>query len=94
MKADPAHTIIKFFGGATKVAAILGCDVTRVYRWEYPEGRNEGKGGDIPPKDARKLLDFAAANEMDLLPQDFFDAERLKTAAAPTPSNAEGQAAA
>lgn len=78
MKADPAHTIIKFFGGATKVAAILECDVTRVYRWEYPEGKNEGKGGIIPPKDARRLLDFAASNELDLQPQDFFDAGRLK----------------
>lgn len=78
MKADPAHTIIKFFGGATKVAAILECDVTRVYRWEYPEGRNEGKGGIIPPKDARRLLDFSSAHELDLQPQDFFDAERLK----------------
>jgi hypothetical protein len=78
-KADPAHTIIRFFGGAPKVAAILGCEVTRVYRWEYPEGRNEGKGGIIPPKDARVLLAYASAEELDLKPGDFFDATRLRT---------------
>lgn len=77
-KADPAHTIIKFLGGAPKVAAILGCDVTRVYRWEYPEGRNEGKGGIIPPKDARRLLAFAELEGKDLRPEDFFDAARVR----------------
>lgn len=79
MKVDPAHTIIRFLGGANRVAAILGCDATRVYRWEYPAGRNEGKDGLIPPKDARKLLEFAEAGSIDLQPQDFFDASRLRS---------------
>lgn len=78
MKVDPAHTIIRFLGGANRVAAILGCDATRVYRWEYPAGRNEGKDGLIPPKDARKLLEHAEAEEIDLRPEDFFDAARLR----------------
>lgn len=79
MKVDPAHTIIRYLGGANKVAAILGCDATRVYRWEYPADRNEGKDGMIPPKDARRLLEYAAGEEnLDLRPEDFFDASRLR----------------
>lgn len=80
MKVDPAHTIIRYLGGANRVASILGCDATRVYRWEYPAGRNEGKDGMIPPKDARKLLEYADGEEgVDLRPEDFFDATRLRT---------------
>lgn len=78
MKVDPAHTIIRFLGGANRVASILGCDATRVYRWEYPAGRNEGKDGMIPPKDARRLLGHAESEGIDLKPEDFFDAARLR----------------
>jgi len=78
MKVDPAHTIIRFLGGANRVASILSCDPTRVYRWEYPAGRNEGKDGMIPPKDARKLLEYADTEGIDLKPEDFFDASRLR----------------
>lgn len=82
MKVDPAHTIIRFLGGANRIAAVLGCDATRVYRWEYPAGRNEGKDGMIPPKDARKLLEYAEAEGIDLKPEDFFDAGRLRALSA------------
>ncbi len=78
MKADPAHSIIKLLGGAPRVADILGCDVTRVYRWEYPEGKNEGKGGVIPAKDARRLLEHASEADIDLRAEDFFDAGRIQ----------------
>jgi len=92
MKVDPAHTIIRFLGGANRVAMILNCDATRIYRWEYPAGRNEGKDGLIPPKDARKLLEYAEAEEIDLRPEDFFDASRLREqleeTVAPTPEQA------
>lgn len=77
MKCDPAFSIIKFLGGAHHVAGILKCDVSRVYRWTYPEEQREGKGGFIPPKDAVKLLDHAKARDFDLRAEDFFDASRL-----------------
>lgn len=78
MKVDPAHTIITFLGGANKVAGILGCDATRVYRWTYPAGVNEGKDGMIPTKDMHRLLAYATASKLDLRAQDFIDPSRLK----------------
>lgn len=89
MKADPAYTVVKFLGGAATVAAILECDVTRVYRWQYPAGKNEGKGGLIPSKDAYRLLQHAAAACIDLRAEDFFDAARLRAVLAHEPDAIE-----
>lgn len=75
---EPAASIIRHFGGAQKVAEIVGKHPSRVYRWAYPESDREGTGGVIPAKDQRRLLDHAKATGIDLEPGDFFDASRLQ----------------
>lgn len=77
MRVDPAKSIVEFLGGVPAVAAALKCNVSRVYRWVYPKGHNEGTGGYIPHEDAARLLSYAAENGIDLQPGDFFDASRL-----------------
>jgi len=70
-RLDPAKAIIEKVGGAHTVAQITGRSVTRVYRWMYPSNRG-GTGGLIPHREARKLLEYAAENKIDLKAGEFF----------------------
>lgn len=65
---DVATRIIKKLGGAYKVADLLGCHHSRVYRWTYPPERG-GTGGSIPANQFRKLLAVAPDK---VKPSDFF----------------------
>jgi hypothetical protein len=69
--ATPAEIIIEKFGGHARIAEILGVDVSRVYRWTYPEDRG-GTGGLIPQKHQSKLLAEARSLGIGLTPADFF----------------------
>lgn len=80
-KLEPAVSVIRYLGGAKKVADITGKSLTRVYRWTYPDAEG-GTGGIVPAREQRKLLDHAQANGIDLRPADFFDASRLQAEAA------------
>jgi hypothetical protein len=71
MSLEPAKSIIGKLGGPEKVAEITGRHISRVYRWMYSAARG-GTGGVIPHGEARKLLDYADANGIDLQPADFF----------------------
>jgi len=73
MSLEPAKTIIGMLGGPERVAVITGRHVSRVYRWMYPAHRG-GTGGVIPYAEARKLLEHAAANGINLQPAHFFAA--------------------
>lgn len=68
---EPAKSVIAKVGGPDVVARITGRNVTRVYRWMYPPERG-GTGGVIPHDEARKLLDYAAQQQIALTPADFF----------------------
>ena len=77
---EPAASIIRLFGGASAVAAIVGKHPSRVYRWTAPISAREGTGGIIPAPEAHVLLDYARAQNIDLRPEDFFSADRIKGA--------------
>lgn len=66
-----AHVIRKC-GGVKRTAEILGCPPNRVYKWTYPKGRNNGRGGLVPVKDQQALMAAAGRGEVDLTPADFF----------------------
>lgn len=67
---EPASKIIKKFGGAAKVAAIVGVHRTRVYGWERPKSAG-GTGGVIPMPHIPKLLAAASEREIELSAADF-----------------------
>lgn len=71
MRHEPARTVIEKLGGFRAVADMLGKDVTRIYRWTYPKERG-GTEGHVPAKDARRLIDIARTEGLDLSPSDFF----------------------
>ncbi|RYE42036.1 MAG: hypothetical protein EOP24_34290 [Hyphomicrobiales bacterium] len=75
---EPAASIIRLFGGASAVAAIVGKHPSRVYRWTYPEDIREGGGGLVPSRDQVTLLSHAKAHNIDLRPEDFFSPDRLQ----------------
>lgn len=67
---EPAATIIKRLGGEAKVSEITQRGVTAPYKWQYPVEKG-GTGGLIPQRLHRTLLDYAAANGVELSPADF-----------------------
>lgn len=66
-----AEHVIAKCGGPQVVAEMLGCHVTRVYRWTYPKKKG-GTGGVIPTARQDKLLQKAKARGISLEPADFF----------------------
>jgi hypothetical protein len=69
---DQAKRIIEKFGGAPRVAELLGIDPSRPYRWTYPRSRG-GSGGIIPARYHDELLRKAREHGVPLMPSDFFD---------------------
>jgi putative alpha-1,2-mannosidase len=67
-----ASKIIERFGGAPKVAEIVGTERTAVYKWTYPRERG-GSDGLIPSKYHAILLRAAKERKLKLKPEDFFD---------------------
>lgn len=68
---NPAHSIIKDFGGAEAVAAITGKSVSQVYRWTQPKAKG-GTGGLIPSANAARLLAHAQKHKMKITADRFF----------------------
>jgi transposase len=68
---NAANAVIKKFGGARKVAEMLGCDPSRVYRWGYPPEKG-GFDGLIPAKHQKRLLELAREQNIKLKPNDFW----------------------
>ena len=78
---DPAKTVIARMGGASRVSEITGRNIATVYRWMNPRERG-GTDGIIPHEDARKLLECAEKNGLDLVHSDFFEARPFTEKAA------------
>lgn len=79
MKYEPANTIIRYLGGARSVATIVGKHPSRIYKWALGPDHAEGQSGVIPARDQIKLLEYCKRNGIDLRPEDFFSANRLKS---------------
>jgi hypothetical protein len=67
---EPARTIISRLGGAAKVRDLTGASINAPYRWQYAKDKG-GTGGLIPQRYHRTLLDYAAANRINLKAEDF-----------------------
>jgi hypothetical protein len=67
---EPAKSIIRKLGGEVAVAAITKTASTAPYRWQYSREKG-GTDGLIPQRYHRTLLDYAAANGVDLRAEDF-----------------------
>ena len=74
MSTVAERIIKKFKGGESEIAELLGCDISRVYRWTYPKNRG-GTGGTIPQKRQVELLQKAPLKGVSLSPADFFDVQ-------------------
>lgn len=83
---DPASTIIKKLGGEAKVADITGTAFTAPYRWQQAKCKG-GSNGLIPQRHHRSLLDYAHANDIPLVAEEFLPPRKIE----PTPSH-EGAA--
>ncbi|MFT5540289.1 MAG: aspartate carbamoyltransferase catalytic subunit [Alphaproteobacteria bacterium] len=68
---DPAAHIIRKCGGPDAVADMVGIHPSNVHRWTYPKDKG-GTGGSIPSRHHAKLIAAAAAQGVNLTPDDFF----------------------
>lgn len=66
-----AARIVDKFGGATALANLLNCHVTRIYRWTYPVERG-GTGGLVPQRHHVALLKLAKHHNVKLRPADLY----------------------
>lgn len=68
-----AEHVIEKCGGFKQVSEWLGLDLSTVYRFTYPRSKG-GTDGVIPAQHQGVLLAKARENQIDLRPDDFFDA--------------------
>lgn len=57
--SSQAAIVIGKFGTACRLAKLLKCSDSTVYRWDYPKSHG-GSDGMIPAKALRKILELAA----------------------------------
>jgi hypothetical protein len=81
---EPAATVISRFGGARRLADLLGLDKSTVCQWRNPKPR--GTGGLIPGWHHADLLALAKENGVRLRPADLMQRRggecRVQSAAA------------
>lgn len=77
LRMDPAHSIILYLGGYPHVASILGMSRSRVVGLTLPRVQG-GSDGVIDYKKMIILLSYAKNYGVDLRPDDFLDAYRLR----------------
>lgn len=65
------ESVLEICGGPKAVAAMLGVDLSWVYRWTYPK-ESGGTGGLIPAKYQSRLLEEARKRDLPLRPEHFF----------------------
>ena len=66
-----AQIVIEKFGGAAKLAALLHCEESTVYRWTYARA-NGGTDGLIPGKQLRRVLELARLTGVTITAQDLY----------------------
>lgn len=67
---EPATSIIRKFGGPSKVAEITGAHRTRVSNWMRAK-ESGGTGGSIPLKHASRLVAYAAKSGISVSADEF-----------------------
>lgn len=65
-----AARIIKKFGGARRLAPLIGKDPSAVYKWDYPLAKG-GTGGIIPTRMQAKVRDAADLLGIELTSEDW-----------------------
>ena len=66
-----AEVVIEKFGGACKLAKLLGVADSTVFRWNYPRSQG-GTDGIIPGKSLRKVLAAAKLAGVVITSQDLY----------------------
>lgn len=66
-----AEVVIGKFGSAHKLAKLLGCEESTVYRWTYPRA-NGGTDGIIPGRSLRRVLELAKSSGIAITPHDLY----------------------
>ena len=74
---QPAHTIIRKFGGPSAVARIVGVHRTRVSSWQRSRAAG-GTGGRVPQDHIPALLKHARENGLELSAADFLDSNETE----------------
>jgi len=69
LKRTQAERILERFGGARRLAPLIGRDPATVYKWTYPRSAG-GTDGLIPTKSYDKVLKAARAEGIYLTPAD------------------------
>lgn len=64
-----AEKIIERFGGETRIANALNCDVATIYRWTYPKDKG-GTDGLIPSSAMAAVLNAADVLGIDITADD------------------------
>jgi len=74
---DPAASLVAKFGTLKRLADAAGVSESRACRWRLPKELG-GTGGIIPSTRQQRILDWAARNGIDIGPQDFFSAAKVR----------------
>lgn len=69
--ASQAARVIAKFGGAIKLAKLLGVEESTVFRWDYPRSKG-GTDGIIPGKSLRRVLQLAQQQSISITPADLY----------------------
>jgi hypothetical protein len=66
-----AGRVIKKFGNARRLAVLMGCDPSRIYRWMHPRDKG-GTGGLIPSSAMEEVLKCARLSGIILSPAELY----------------------
>jgi hypothetical protein len=73
---EPAASLIKLFGGPTKVARICGLHRTRVAHWRTASDKG-GTGGAIPHRHHATLIAHARSHRIRIKASDFIKMDAI-----------------
>lgn len=71
----PADIVIARFGGVRPLARLLGKDPSTIHRWRMPAAKG-GLDGRVPSMVQSRLLELAAAHEVDLTAEDLVTGDK------------------
>jgi hypothetical protein len=74
---DPAASLAVKLGGLENLASAAGVSLSRASRYRQSKDKG-GTGGLIPSNRQQRILDWAARNGIDIGPQDFFSAAKVR----------------
>lgn len=75
VRLSQAERVIVKFGDATKLAKLINCDPSTVFKWTYTRDK-QGSDGIIPSSAMKKVLKAARAEGIYLTPEDLWPGDR------------------